>query len=137
MPPDGTATGVGLTRPASPASELLALFQRPAWWADALCREPGYGSVNFYPEQGESAAEAKAICAGCLVREECAAFARANADRFGIWGGLNARERGRGQPRTREPPPHGTTGRYRKGCKCEPCRAAQQLARAKYRRRAA
>lgn len=30
---------------------------------------------------------AKAICAGCRVRQDCLDFALSNGERFGIWGG--------------------------------------------------
>lgn len=36
---------------------------------------------------------AKAICAGCEIRTRCLKVALANDERFGIFGGLNARER--------------------------------------------
>src|SRR5260370_911728 len=41
----------------------------------------------------EQAAEAKAICAGCRVRRECLAFARATHQIHGVWGGMTERER--------------------------------------------
>ena len=47
----------------------------------------------FFPERGESVAEAKAVCATCAVRAECLSFALEHNERFGIWGGLSARER--------------------------------------------
>lgn len=72
-------------------NELLDLLQRPAWMADALCRE--HPEVRFFPERGEPTAPAKAICRDCLVRQECEAFGRDEA--HGIWGGLSNRERRR------------------------------------------
>ena len=39
--------------------------------------------------------EAKRICTGCPVRDECLEYALANDERFGIWGGLSERERRR------------------------------------------
>lgn len=38
---------------------------------------------------------AKAICNACPVRLECEAFAVANDERTGIWGGLTETERGK------------------------------------------
>jgi WhiB family transcriptional regulator, redox-sensing transcriptional regulator len=76
------------------ASELLDLLRtRPAWHADAACRE--HPEVSFFPERGEPTEPAKAICRGCLVRDECAAFADADfaARSHGIWGGTSTRER--------------------------------------------
>ena len=43
----------------------------------------------FFPGPGESADQAKAICASCPVRAECLALARANEERFGVWGGVD------------------------------------------------
>ena len=43
----------------------------------------------FFPLPGESADPAKAICAGCAIRAECLALARARGERFGIWGGVD------------------------------------------------
>ncbi len=49
----------------------------------------------FFPEKGGSTREAKRICLGCEVRDECLEYALANDERFGIWGGLSERERRR------------------------------------------
>jgi WhiB family redox-sensing transcriptional regulator len=43
----------------------------------------------FFPGPGESADPAIAICAACPVRAECLALARANGERFGVWGGVD------------------------------------------------
>ena len=37
--------------------------------------------------------EAKAICATCVVRDECLAYALATRESYGIWGGLTELER--------------------------------------------
>ncbi len=47
----------------------------------------------FFPAQGESLAQAKAICAGCPVRQPCLEFALEQREVFGVWGGLSERER--------------------------------------------
>ena len=49
----------------------------------------------FFPEKGVSTRDAKQVCRGCDVREECLAYALANDEKFGIWGGLSERERRR------------------------------------------
>ncbi len=49
----------------------------------------------FFPERGASTKEAKAVCQACVVRDDCAEFALANGEKFGIWGGLSERERRR------------------------------------------
>ena len=38
-------------------------------------------------------ARAKAVCAGCPVREACLEFALANDERWGVWGGTSERQR--------------------------------------------
>jgi hypothetical protein len=52
------------------------------WWATAAT--PGGSAAQ---------AEAVAWCVGCPVRVECAAYAIAAAERFGIWGGTTPAER--------------------------------------------
>ena len=41
----------------------------------------------------EQAAEARAVCAHCLVRRQCLAFALRTRQAHGIWGGLTGDER--------------------------------------------
>ncbi len=49
----------------------------------------------FFPERGASTREAKEVCRGCVVRDDCLDYALANGEKFGIWGGLSERERRR------------------------------------------
>jgi WhiB family redox-sensing transcriptional regulator len=49
----------------------------------------------FFPERGASTREAKEVCRGCVVREDCLEYAIVHAEKFGIWGGLSERERRR------------------------------------------
>ncbi len=63
---------------------------RPAFHADALCKE--YPAVNFFPERGEDTMRARAICARCLVRDECRQ-AGIDGDEIGIWGGTSGKNR--------------------------------------------
>jgi WhiB family redox-sensing transcriptional regulator len=63
---------------------------RPAWMADAACRE--HPEVNFFPGRGRAAESAKAVCRACLVREECLAYALEH-HLVGVWGGTTERER--------------------------------------------
>ena len=87
-----------LTRPEPAAdAEILAIFGEVresgplAWQERALCAQTD--PEAFFPEKGGSTREAKRVCAACEVREECLAYALANDERFGIWGGLSERER--------------------------------------------
>jgi WhiB family redox-sensing transcriptional regulator len=75
---------------------LAALWD---WQASAACR--GQDSLVFFSPTGERGPararrerRAKQICAGCAVRDECAAFAAALGERHGTWGGLTDKERG-------------------------------------------
>ncbi len=61
------------------------------WQKKANCR--GVNPNLFYPERGVSTSEAKAVCAGCQVKEECLEFAVQRGEKFGIWGGMSERER--------------------------------------------
>lgn len=92
-----TPNGIGYATGHSPtgAEELFDLLERPAWQKDALCREPKYAGVQFFPERGDDTRAAKRVCSGCLVRDECIAFALEMGERFGVWGGTSERERRR------------------------------------------
>ena len=86
----GSIGATGITRHShSGLDDLLGLVAgaRPAWMADALCRE--YPKVDFYDESPAGVDRAAAICSRCLVRCECKAFALANAEPGGVWGGLH------------------------------------------------
>jgi WhiB family redox-sensing transcriptional regulator len=64
-----------------------------AWQIQANCT--GADPDLFFPERGASQREAKEICRGCVVREDCLDYALANGEKFGVWGGLSERERRR------------------------------------------
>ncbi len=55
----------------------------------------GEETRTFYPFKDEKLLmiAAKAICARCLVRDECLNFAIENEENYGIWGGLTPKER--------------------------------------------
>ena len=72
----------------------------PTWQELGACR--GVDTALFFPGQGESVAEARAICASRVVRAECADYALATGQRFGIWGGTTERERRRLRANLRE-----------------------------------
>jgi WhiB family redox-sensing transcriptional regulator len=63
------------------------------WQSRANCM--GVDPDLFFPERGASTREAKEVCRGCVVRENCLEYALANGEKFGIWGGLSERERRR------------------------------------------
>lgn len=50
----------------------------------------------FYPERGDTRRlrEAKSVCAGCVVKDECLEYALTPpVEKWGIWGGTSERER--------------------------------------------
>jgi WhiB family transcriptional regulator, redox-sensing transcriptional regulator len=59
--------------------------------ARARCRDKD--RALFFPSVGSSGTKARAICANCLVRQECLEYAAADAEIAGIWGGTTDRER--------------------------------------------
>lgn len=71
--------------------DLFDLLQRPAWQRDAACLE--HPEVNYFPERGGSLEPAKAVCAGCLVRAECCAYAVEQGVEHGVWGGTSPQAR--------------------------------------------
>ncbi|WP_262322163.1 WhiB family transcriptional regulator [Acidiferrimicrobium sp. IK] len=77
-------------------SQLIDLLLQPnelAWQRQANCM--GVDPDLFFPERGASTREAKEVCRGCVVQEDCLEYALANSEKFGIWGGLSERERRR------------------------------------------
>lgn len=68
-------------------------FGTPQWYELAVCAQTD--PEAFFPEKGGSTREAKRVCAGCPVMQECLEYALANDERFGIWGGKSERERRR------------------------------------------
>lgn len=78
---------------------LFQLLQpRPFSIDQAACR--GLDTNLFFPTRGEDTAAAKAVCKRCAVKVECADWALANSEKFGIWGGTSERDR-RSARRTR------------------------------------
>lgn len=73
--------------------ELLAKA-RPAWQADAACRE--HPEVTWFSNHSSHQRRAKEICRSCLVLDECRAWALSQGPTLvGVWGGLSTRERRR------------------------------------------
>ena len=79
-------------RPAGPCTIRIEPDDR-SWQDEANCL--GVDPDLFFPERGASTREAKEVCRGCVVREDCLEYALANGEKFGIWGGMSERERRR------------------------------------------
>ena len=65
--------------------------RRPSWHAQAACR--GAGVDMFITDPGTPTEPAKAVCAGCTVREPCLAYALTDPQLVGVWGGTTDKER--------------------------------------------
>lgn len=66
-----------------------------AWWRFAACRGmdvflPKRGSMRLSPSAERTA---KSVCSECVVREQCLDAALKAGEEFGVWGGLNVKER--------------------------------------------
>lgn len=81
-------------RTGTPDPYLGLVLDTPPEWVDrAIC-----SSVNpnlFFPEKGEDARYAKAICEVCPVQPQCRDYALLTGQKEGIWGGMSAREMAR------------------------------------------
>jgi WhiB family redox-sensing transcriptional regulator len=77
------------------AFQSLLQIEGPSreWQCRANCM--GVDPDLFFPERGASTREAKEVCRGCVVREDCLDYAITNGEKFGIWGGMSERERRR------------------------------------------
>lgn len=86
---------VTVTEPQAFTHDLWAAGdeEEQEWQERALCAQTD--PEAFFPEKGGSTREAKKICVGCEVKDECLEYALANDERFGIWGGMSERERRR------------------------------------------
>ena len=51
-----------------------------------------FGEAEHKGTHRRREARARAVCAGCPVRPECAAFAIASGAEFGVWGGMGEGE---------------------------------------------
>jgi WhiB family redox-sensing transcriptional regulator len=68
--------------------------QTREWVDDAACLD--IGNDIFYPDKGNRATEAKAVCARCKVRSECLEYAMQWPTlpyNQGVWGGTTPEER--------------------------------------------
>jgi WhiB family redox-sensing transcriptional regulator len=102
-PPKGTLwSGRGRCRDSSDYNRgetisNIATACLSGWQVHARCRD--YDPAAFFEpdEEGESSLEtstaAKRICERCVVRDDCLNYALDAGERFGVWGGLTARER--------------------------------------------
>lgn len=68
-------------------------IEREPWMVEAKCREVEDPSI-FFPNPGDSVKAAQAICASCVVIEDCRAYILSLPhDTIGIYAGTTHRER--------------------------------------------
>lgn len=75
-------------------SDRFPLEPEQSWKREGSCL--GLGSKAnkiFFPEKGASAREAKVICSTCPVLEQCRDYALNGREKFGVWGGMNEKDR--------------------------------------------
>ncbi|WP_327071187.1 WhiB family transcriptional regulator [Kitasatospora sp. NBC_01250] len=83
----------------SDVSRLPGAFEHYwQWQLHAACRSADSGLFFHPPGERNPAhddrdAAAKAVCAGCPVREACLDHALRTRETYGVWGGLSAEER--------------------------------------------
>ena len=85
---------IGLTQLHGHSTKRRGRVELDTSWQE-LSNCLGVDPDLFFPERGASTREAKEVCRGCVVREDCLEFALANGEKFGIWGGMSERERRR------------------------------------------
>jgi hypothetical protein len=126
---------------SDPVAEFVHMFKPQPWVADAACR--GLTTL-FYSISTVDIAQAKKVCAGCPVIDECRQAAQERPTRFGVWGGQSVKQqraerigvRGYAQ---RKPVPHGTNAGYQAHLRngtpvCDPCREAKRISTSYYKR---
>lgn len=79
----------------SPAigSSLSGLAPAEPWMVDAACQY--VDPYLWHPSKGDSpsAKQARAICRGCPVVDQCREYAISRGEMHGVWGALMERER--------------------------------------------
>ena len=92
--PTTQPTGSPSSRAGEQPMSAADLAEGESSWQD-LANCLGVDPDLFFPERGASTREAKEVCRGCIVRDDCLEYALANGEKFGIWGGMSERERRR------------------------------------------
>lgn len=71
---------------------------RPNFLENAVCSQTD--PELFFSENSTDRKAAKAICIGCIALSDCQEYAIPRTELYGIWGGLNERERQRARRNT-------------------------------------
>ena len=73
--------------------EIPKIYPAQEWMDRAACK--GVDTAPFFSEYRVEQNRAKEVCATCTVRTDCLDYAILTNSRFGIFGGMTYRERGR------------------------------------------
>lgn len=74
----------------------VILYPGPDFIPDGVtpaCREPGVDPEWFFPIGDRYSDKGRKVCRGCSLQVECADWAIAVGERYGIYGGLDPKER--------------------------------------------
>jgi WhiB family transcriptional regulator, redox-sensing transcriptional regulator len=91
----GRPTSGSAGRPTS-GSAMAAAANRGDWRSRAAClsADPDlFFPISSSGPARDQVAKAKAICAGCQVRQECLKYALTTHQIHGVWGGTSEKER--------------------------------------------
>lgn len=94
----GNRGGKGIAQVSMPNPNLIPTEAYWSWQSEAKCADTNL-EIFFLPfaSRGETKrkaeAQAKAVCKGCPVINECLAHALRVPEEFGVWGGLSPEER--------------------------------------------
>ncbi|MBK1788804.1 WhiB family transcriptional regulator [Prauserella cavernicola] len=105
--------------------------QVPDWHAQGACQL--FPELDWVEAKGPAALACRVVCAACPVRARCATEALERGEPWGMWGGLDRRDRKAialeyGFPLPAVLPEHGTNSRYAKHeCRCPECTTAHAV----------
>ena len=63
------------------------------WMEQGICHDKDEDTKIFFPEQGNNAVRAKAMCGRCPVREKCLNWSIETRQMYGVWGGVAEKKR--------------------------------------------
>ncbi len=64
-----------------------------SWRSRANCAEDNVNPELFYIGLDDEVRQAKRICLGCVVVDECLKYALSRGEEYGIWGGMTVDDR--------------------------------------------
>ena len=71
-------------------AKAASVVEDISWHERAACR---YKDPELFYQTGNDAREAKNVCGTCPVRAECLTYALETKEEWGVWGGMEEKER--------------------------------------------